>query len=711
MKKYKWGSDKIILPLFLAAALAFSMVISIYNYRGNLEDIQTQTGNVLAQETVTSIENSLRFGKQLDNYYGMEEILQELLDHLEPGSKTAVVDSDGAVLYAAGGEILNYEDCIKIPIEGAEQEASLLLELSLQGQEHELQGIIKTVGVVTGITALAGILLFGIGRRFIKEKMTKAFFLLIAFIGVVIQGGASLQIYQNGYQTAMYREAEIILTDLNDNISSVMEQGVSLKDTTNLDEYLAERVENIPILWNLRVVESYADTSEITGNENELVRSYRLGEEEIFIQAELSMQYIDSKVQELFWILLSTLIIIIIFIFELFRLPFVLRYRFGPMGRSCCPQTYENISETLRILSFLCSTAEYLCVPYAAMLIRQSESTILNLSVGMTAALPIMVEGIMQTIAMLILPVLSKKSSGKKSISLWAVLMVGTNILAFFGTSAWQWIACRAIAGFAYGGFKEVANLIITCGYDTPERRSQNLAADNAGLLAGTTCGAGLGAIVASAVGLSGTYLVSSVLFAIYGAAALAVVPWQLLTERKQSLQRTDTESFHIKKLKNLIVSKSLWSYILLAVVPLNIGVILIVSLIPALCQKWEISMIILSYCYIVNGMGGIYFGPWLLKKFRGPLGLKKCIGVILLVLAASLAVLKIPAAAALLVSSFLLGFFDGFGTPTTSDGFMELEVIKRNLNEQMALMLFMILCCVLNSAAPVVAELIEPFF
>lgn len=713
MKKQRKKSEVLIFSVFLVLAIIFSFVLISFNYKESYQDIREQTIQILMEETVDSIKSSMEFGKELENYYGMEETLKELEEKI-PGKCTVVLlDGEKKVLYTSIGNRdvdIPKEGTLELPIKYENQQGSLLVFFSENNNDSVLIQEIKKAGILTAVVVVAFLVLFWVLKLFLKKYWRKEIFLIVAFFTVLLQGILCIGIFQNGYRTVMIENAQLIAQNVSEKIESVMEQGILLEEISDMDIYLKEKIEKVPILNEIKIVEekSDSDENEISDETDDfLLHKYSLWKDSAYVQVKLSSEYIRDRVRELFLILMSTMFFTCLMIFELLRLPDMLLER---KLRKEQENLYGNIGDYLRIIAFLCSMAEYLSLPYAAMLIRQTNSSLFGLSVGMTAALPIMIEGIVQTVAMTAAPKISEKTGGKNLLFFCVVIMLGANIAAFGVATAGILVFCRALAGLAYGGFKEAENLIITCGYNTPEQRSRNLSEDNAGLLAGTTCGAGLGAVVASAVGFQGTYLVSAVLFAVYGILAYRAVPWKFLEERRKHVKK-EKEKLDLHNFRKLVTSGSIWVYFFVAIIPLNIGVILIVSLIPALCQKWEISTIILSYCYIVNGLGGIYLGPWLVSRFQNA-GIRKAMAVLLLILAGALGVLKIPAAAgALLLSSFFLGMFDGYGTPVISDGFLELSVVKKYFNESTALMIFMVLCCVLNAVAPMAAEFLEGLF
>ncbi|MBO7357257.1 MAG: di-trans,poly-cis-decaprenylcistransferase [Lachnospiraceae bacterium] len=243
-----------------------------------------------------------------------------------------------------------------------------------------------------------------------------------------------------------------------------------------------------------------------------------------------------------------------------------------------------------------------------------------------------------------------------------------------------------------------------TRGYESETGRSNNISQDNAGLLAGATCGAGLGAIICANMGYPITFFASAVLFAVYLLITFSAMPWKALAKRGNMDEEEKPVS--VSSLKKMIFSAEMLFYIVFIGIPLNIGVMLCVTLVPAICQNNGISSVMLSYCYIANGIAGIYIGPALVSRAKKKLGLMPCIAISFLLAAAGIFVLKLPGIVVMIViSSMVLGFLDGFGTPMCTDQFMELNVVKNAVDESTALIFSVVISYILLTFAPMIAE------
>lgn len=739
-KKYIYGSLMAIIIIFSCVFVAF---MGYMNFKTNYQEIKDTTYDEIAKEFVERIDTSIGFGKSLENYYGMADIFRACRKRLGKDMEVFVIDTKDAICYST------FEDRQQVYQEVEQGISQRGFQQAKQGEsaksiktggynyllngiqdngeiagyyviayqdsmiENLLKEVKKTVIIQTFICTVLLLVLFLIGyvillRLHLKEekeeKVLHLYPAIIILLVLILQSGCSLYTFQQSYKESMLSGADEIMTNLHQSISSLVEQGIDLKDVEGVSEYLGEKVSQIPILWNVKISDEIANASGETQRESSLLKRYQLDENCLTLEAELSTEYIQDKLIQNILILVSTLIIMMIFILELMKLPALSLYLVSDRKNKECDESYLQVSNALRISGFLCGTAEYICVPYAAMLIREWNESVFGLSVGMTAALPLSLEGFTQMIAMLVLPKVIKKVDMRKALVIFGASMAIINVTAFFANSAMAIILFRGAAGIAYAGFKQISNYLITKGYHTELERSRNLSQDNAGLLAGVTCGAGLGAIICETAGYSATFIISAVVFLIYLFITLVVVPWRWLDNKQVSEE--NKERLGIKKVLKMLFSWEMFGYILLIGMPLNIGVQLCVTLVPAICQNQGISTAMLSYCYIVNGIAGIYIGPALVNVSKKRLGLCPSIAIAMALTGFALFIIKMPPVIVMLmIGSIIFGFLDGFATPLSMDEFMELSIVKRTVSESAALIMCVVISYMLMTVAPMIAE------
>ncbi len=742
----------IILIAVTAFGIAFVTMMGFLNYRTSAIELEEKVILRMEEETVAGIETAINFGKSFENYFGMEEVFASFHDKYA-GTQPFIISRDAEVLYldnsgeqgdaavtrflssdafarefasfenGQGGIIKNYSThAVFTPVHQEEEVIGYFGTIYSEGIFAEGFTDLKRKSAIAAVIVLlavcAAFLIFNFVSRGDRwktmlgglsvRKMEKGFTLLIMAVGILSLSGISLYFYQQDYRSKIEGSITKSLLNLEENLDRVREQGVDLRDVDGLKDYIRDRVQTIETLSSVRVTERISEVRRTNEKSDLIVFEFGSGQDSsIYLEAEISNEAVDRQMRNILLILLSTMIILLIFVLEMNNMVDLLSSR-GEVNPATGKRRFseKQVSLALRFTGFLCLTAEYMCVPYAAMMIREHGESLFGLSVGVTAALPLTVEGLTQMIAMLTMPRMVKKVSIKKVLFLSGILMIAGNVFSFTSGTALVIVVCRGLAGVAYAGFKQVSNYLITRGYETEEGRSENISQDNAGLLAGATCGAGLGAILSANAGYSMTFLFSACFFAAYLIGTFLLVPWAMMAE-KTGEEEGDDKPVRAGDLLKMFLSPEMLYFIVVIGIPLNIGVMLCVTLIPAICQTKGISSVLLSYCYIANGLAGIYLGPALVSAAKKRFGLKLSIAFAFGLTAAGIFILHIPPVALMIViSSMALGFLDGFGTPMVTDQFMSLKVVSGAVNESTSLIFYSVLSYALLTFAPMIAEL-----
>lgn len=746
----------LVLSLVAIFAVCFVSVMGFLNYRTAVLELEEKAILRSERESVSSMETAISFGKSFENYYGMDEFFSAFTRQFR-GVHPFVLDKEGNLLYEAessegeskalvsqflqsrqfrlgfaaldGGEgsiAQGSAHAVFAPIHAEGKTIGYFVALYPESiYDVSLQELVWTIALRTVIVAAAECIALAVItlvtqsevwlKRFKRNKgLEKLLTVVVLSVGIAALSMSSLYTYQSDYRVRIKDSISITLKQLEEKIDHVQSQGVDIREVDGLREYMRDRVSSIEVFHSVNLSEHLSEV-ELRDEESDVISfQFSANNEDgavLFLWAEISDQAIQAEMWNIILVLLSTLIILMVFVLELYNLVELFQQKHLASANAL---SEKQVGLSLRFTGFLCSTAEYMCVPYAAMMIRASGESLFGLPLGVTAALPLSLEGLAQMAGMFLLPRFVKRYDIKAVLVVSTIAMAACNSVAFVVGSALTIVVCRALAGIAYAGFKQVSNYLITQGYETEEGRSENISQDNAGLLAGATCGAGLGAILSSNLGYSATFAISAVLFLAYLAGTL-LLPWSALAQRAAATAETVSaaaetvvkKADQAKQMLRMIFSPEMLYFILVIGIPLNIGVMLCVTLIPAICQTQGISPTMLSYCYIANGLAGIYVGPALVSAGRKRFGLQPCIAFAFGLTAIGIFILHLPPAALMIViTSMVLGFLDGFGTPLVTDRFMTLNVVRNSVDESTALIFSVVVTYVLLTFAPMIAEL-----
>ena len=737
----------------------FVAVLSYLNYRSMVIDMQEDLIFQVEKETISHMQIALNFGKDFLNYYGIQDVFGRFELHFKD-SKAFIIDRDGKLLYETETNTLINSDRLKEFLSDNSVSRAIYSDSSQERIKLEAKGykaIFTPIYIENKITGYFGCLYTNEIFRAGFSSIAREIFILSVIFSVIIcivlvififiirsknwvkkygrinhnlerliavalieicilfLSGITTERYQEDYKSKIKDFVRFSLQNLGENIRRVKAQGVDLNTVPDLRDYIEKRVTSLKVLHTVRLTENISDVR-LTNERSDMISfvyQSGSGERNFYLEAEISENAMQKQNMDTNLILMSSMIILLIFIFELNNLlrffDVDIKVNLDDDSGGTLGFFEEKVGLVLRFASFLCSTAEYMCLPYAAMMIRESGESLFGLSVGMTAALPISVESFTQLITIIILPRFIKRINIRVLLIFSAVLMAACNLSSFITGGALTIITCRALAGAAYAGFKQVTNFLITRGYETEAGRSNNISQDIAGLLAGITCGAGMGAILSANAGYGITFLCSAFVFMCYLILTMTMIPWRALRVGEAS-DNADSQkkSVRIKDIAKIILSREVIFFSLVIGTPLYIGTMLCMTLIPAVCQSEGISAVTLSYCYIANGLTGIYIGPALVSLAKKKFGSYYPVAFAFVLTAVGIFIVKLPPVAVMLIiASMILGFLDGFGTPMVTDSFMSLNVVRNSVDESTALSFYWVLSYLLSSTAPIVAELL----
>ena len=750
-KKNLHRSYLLMLIAIAVFAVNFVVVLSYLNYRSMVIEMEEKLIARVENEVISSMEVALGFGKDFRNYYGIQDVFRNFeAQFKEP--HTFILDAEFNLLYetehntsATSEQVTRFleDDSVRRAMRNAASQdtfqAALNERKAIFTPVHADGNVVGYFGCMytneifseglkpmfvkvlifdlifsLAVSAALGLFFWVVHRESfvqtygrINNALTRLLSVLIIELFILGTSGTAMYSYQQDYRSRIEESVRFSLRSLSATITRVGAQGVDLEEVHDLRDYIERRVKSLEILYRTRITNNISDVRLTNENPRQMVFQLDVGDANLpfYFEAEISDEAMQRQRRETFFVLMSTMIILLIFIYELINLLKISEIKDERTGAGF---SEGQIALSLRFFSFLCCAGEYMCVPYSAMMIREGGEALFGLSVGMTAALPLTVESFTQFISTTIFPRVEKRINVRFVLIFSSVLMIVCNITTFILGGALTIIACRALAGIAYAGTKRVSNLLITQGYETEIGRSNNIAQDSAGVVAGLTCGAGMGAIIASNGGYGVTFLCSSVVFVFYFMSTLTMIPWKALYDRKNSVCDLGARPVRMMDLAKILLSREVAFFSVVVAAPLFIGTMLCMTLIPAICQEQGISAVTLSYCYIVNGLSGIYVGPALVAKARRYFGSYLPVAFVFGLTAVGIFIAKLPPVAMMvIITSLILGLVDGLATPIATDSFMSLNIVRNYVDESTALTFYNILSYLMMMAAPVAAELL----
>lgn len=720
----------LIFVALIVAAFLFVWWMSFSNFKSSYREIKQQYYSVVTGQVVSELEASIKYGKSLDSFYNINSVFAKLQALLPQHVKGAITNSRGEVLYTSFESDANKESYLAalknsnvtsrvgatadekgyttleqgsfevmiLPISDKSNSVigSFMLVYPVSAINEELRpqwvGNLKISLLVLVIPVLLIIIYLSLvpipkeagtesrGRSRRRQILLYVIPALVVMLGIGVQSSIMYNQYQGKYKSAISDGAQGILGYIENSITAMHQKGVPYERMYGLSEYLASKAKNTPIIWNIRIYNTIADTGEALKRENSwgitapLVSDEKGGNMQIEIQ--ISQDYMKQKMLNILLVFLVTMIVAAVVIIEAMRLPELLIFRRSGQFNTGCTLQYERITGGLRVISFITFMAMYSSIPFSVILMRQWEAQLFGLSTDLTASIPLTAELLAIMLFSMIFARFFSKTALRFFIYITGALVILGNVLCASAAGPVALILSRCLCGAGFAGIKHVLNNIISFGSEEEKRTGLNIAGMNAGLLGGIMCGGSLGAVIANSMGISFTYLFTAGILLVVLIIMLYIIPWRLLKQNmKESLPQTEKAQ---KGMLSVLMKGNVLKYLFMVTLPLNLGLMFIVAFIPSYVQKMNLPVLLISYGYLINGLIGIYLGPALVKLLTGKLGRTASVSVMLAMGGAAVLVLGIqPSIAIILLSTALMGLFDGFGSPVATDYFLAMPEIK----------------------------------
>ncbi len=729
-----------VFAIFVAIAMSFVSWLIYAVFEENYREIKQQYYAVVSHQIVEDIENSVKNGKQIERFYGMDNVLSNMLDIVSTDTTkvgAAVTDKNGGILYSsvstdsnresyyrmlASENVLSniafttdgvmnyrivnsgeYEVMIQPVFDKEKQQiGTLTLFYRTEDIKKELlpqkQSSDFATAMCVGATILLLVIYFIALPKSISEDATDSdtvsayehkrrqnnfMFIvpvLMIIVGLLLQCVMSYNEYQKRYKDVMFEGATGISSYLGEIIDGLNNKGVPYERMEGLGGYLANKVEESPLLWNVSIVKVFADTSPLLSRDSEYNVSMQIGDNDMFINVEISKSYIDDQMFDMMLVFAVSFVVALIMIYELLKLPDRLFARFSRSFRDSKQEQASGVAPVMRLAAFVVYTGMYVGIPFSSVLITQWNKSIFGLPVTFLASLPMTCELLATMMCSLFLLPVYKRMKLSAVLSISAVISVVANVMCFMVASPEQLIIWRFVAGIGFAGIKYSLNTIAAQGTLKDTDTSNNLAEMNAGLLGGITCGGTLGAVVASSVSVQTAFLIGAVFTVLFLIILLGLTPWKLVYGGDNTAKNNKSKKKE-KKAGGLsfLVSPMFLRYVLLVALPMNFGLMFVVSFLPGFVTNLGLPEVTTSYGYLINGLVGIYLGPKMLQALSQKLGRAMCVVISLLLGTVSVLMFNIDLPLVIvLVSVAILGLFDGFGTPATSDYYVNMPVIKQ---------------------------------
>ncbi|MCR5405272.1 MAG: MFS transporter [Lachnospiraceae bacterium] len=262
--------ERVVLTIMLLGIIMimFSAALTTMSYRKLQADTVVHAGVLNTTSAVRKLDYALSFGKPIDKFYGLKEILQGIDDLSYDISGVEVIDNKGNIVEQVG----NFDENIYrnnpddeyiierngiyafVGFEGGE----IVLKLDksvVDAATDEYQSYIFRIGtyVMLGVVIMAFLACFIGGGKELSVKRMRISSVVILVISQFVMGGLSMNRVDSAFRSSLDRIAVMTARSVENDINEVIAKGVSFGELTGVGDYLSDLAQDIPELSDIRL--------------------------------------------------------------------------------------------------------------------------------------------------------------------------------------------------------------------------------------------------------------------------------------------------------------------------------------------------------------------------------------------------------------------------------------------------------------------------
>lgn len=715
--------------LILALALAFGAILSTGSFTRSLTESYASSYVLNGGESVRKIEYALKYGKQLDNFFGIQGILQEVQTNNQEVKDVKVLLADGKVAYSLapvtpdqsvtgplGAELkqlmrpgarnaswivvdhqyntlvvihdpsgkpigamdLVFSESVIAPYANA-FEASILHQTLLVG----------AVAAVLLLAALTGMQIVDASTGELRTRRLLTVVLVVIAVAQTVLTAQAILRFQPVYLESVQRNHALVGELVRKNMDKVIGKGVQYGQMEQVDTWMDSIPRAVP------EIESIALVSDDTGllysthrtdgavnaqylaslNANDTTRVPLLSDStgvKVKAVIALSRSYIESKSRTIIIDAVTLLVTTILFAVEivLFLGIFFHRQAVAHVVGSKSAATSSDDTAIVRPQAFLFFLAASMAASFLPVVLKSFEP-ILGLPENIFLGLPLTVELMASIVSTLITGVILDRSGWRPPfLSGLVVVAVGT-LLSAIAPSTVLFLMARLVVGVGYG-FAWMSLRGFVANGATQASQAAGFAGLNSGIYAGVNCGVVVGALLLDRLSYSGIFWTSLALVGVAIAFCLAFTVNHVPTSSTKTAQSAGSAA-------QLIGDSRVQVFFLTVAIPTAICLMFLNYMVPVYAKTIGISAGDVGRLFLLYGLCVVYLGPVLSRTLIARYSAKASTGFSFLLIIAGLLLFGfLPSPLTCTIAVLTLGLSDGIGLVARNNYFLAFPTVKR---------------------------------
>lgn len=656
--------------ILILISLGFTGVYNLSKFRKNLEDSLLQTYAIAGSQGVRFIEYSVRYGKDLERFFGIQELLLNIKQLSSSINDIHLFDTDKNLLYTTGvKENIKTGHTGRIDTEndsGAQvfmSEDEYHIILPIHGKSDEVIGFIDIATNPDNVVGRIGrctmrmlfylalvlvlapviLLLYSIKGPLFKESQTDTRLLRNVLVVTLMAAQIffclqTFMEFNREYRSVARENAGIVNNALKNDLESVIQKGVTYDKLNHIETYFSGIIDSIQGIHSISIVSD--DTPVYQAQKQEKTVLSEDVSAELLSDGEKQSYHLSIKLSEdnirskLFEVLLDTLTALIVSIIFMIEVAGIITLSINRVASSKTEKGESGYS--IRSLAFVAFMATTMYVSFIPIISKQLYVPTANIPENIMIGMPYTAEMLFGVIATIVSGIFIDKLGWKKVFSVGCVFLILGNALSALTPALVLFSLFRGIAGLGFGLLLMSVRALVLMS-ESVEERNKGIAGMNVGGSSGATCGVVIGAMISDRAGFAPVFLISAILI-----TAIMVI---MIVINRSGVKQDDKARAEAAAVadgkKSLSVFRFLGSapvllFILLVIIPSRLGRAFLNYYFPLFASDKGISQSVIGQVFMVSSLCSIFLSSFVIKYSNRFFGIRMTMVFSLLVMGGS---------------------------------------------------------------------------
>jgi len=638
----------------LAGLIALTSVLNIVSFNNNYIQSTATNNAIVTSGIVNKLEYSLRYGKSLENYYGIEELFLQVKKLCSYVDNAFIVNIKGDLLYKNpynGTDFSTPED-LKEQVDGLNKETKFLswtdkntqhLLIPIKNKAGETiagfgitydNDIVKknttkyadSIILYTVLAFVFAIILFVIFFFTIKHNYNFKKLLLIVLPIIIVSniflGITSYFTFRLGYTTLTKQTSETFRFKIESDIKSIVDKGILYDELNNMDEYFKDILKNTNQISSIKIDSNIESTENSLGSKSSLyatdtLHTYLLNPDssgkKISLVIEASEPYLREKLNAIIVEILVSIVTSLMIAAEVIIFIIALIAGLKGISRNRRKLITKDVDEDLqplgimRGLFFFFAMFQYMAMVFVPIVMSTIYQPIFGLPYEIVMSIPITVQIFTSIFSSWICGRIVDKKGWRPVAVVGIMIMVAGTFVAAMAKEPVLFIIAQIIMGLGLGCAKtsfDIFNVLVPSSKNIEGYTSSI----NAGLIVGMSCSSAIGAVIADVFGFSGAFMVMGG----FGLFVIALILIFAVNVRPgKGSGNSDNVTSETKKTKFRFDGK-FFSYILFLIVPYFFISMYLDYFFPVYADSKGMSTASIGNIFLLYGIATSYIGAYL---------------------------------------------------------------------------------------------------